>query len=68
MGENEMGGGSFKWVGSRRNRRKLCNKNQCFAIQDDLRGRGKKKKEWGGLARLSHPTPPYWGSHITLFP
>ena len=51
MGENRMGGGSLKQVGSRRNRRKLCNKNQCFAIQDDLKGRGKKKKESEGLEK-----------------
>ena len=41
VGENRMGGGSLKQVGSRRNRRKLCNKNQCFAINDDLKGRDK---------------------------
>ena len=66
VGENEMGGGSFKWVASRRNKRKLCNKNQCFAIQDDLKGRGKKKKEWGGLAHLSHPTPLIGGLYYPL--
>ena len=41
VGENRMGGGSLKQVGSRRNRRKLYNKNQCFAIDHDLKGRGK---------------------------
>ena len=41
VGENRMGGGSLKQVGSRRNRRKLYNKNQCFAIDHDLKGRRK---------------------------